>query len=79
MNISTKPTLPTRMARTAMMVGTLLVAVVNIARASVVVFDPYDNGSFLGLPDLVPGGPGENTHRAVLYNHDGSVSGSVES
>ena len=72
MSISVKPTLPTRVAFPAMMVGTLLVAAVNITRATVMVFDPYGNGSFLGLPDLVPGGLGANTHRAVLYNHGGA-------
>lgn len=48
-----------------------LVAVTDIAQAEVVVFDPHGNGSFLGLPNLVPGGPAANTHRAVLYNHGG--------
>ena len=68
-----QPTLPTRVAFTAMIAGALLVAMADIARASVVVFDPHGNGegSFLGLPDLVPGGPTANTHRAVLYNHGG--------
>ena len=71
-----KTTLSAESVLTAVIAGALLVAVADIARASVVVFDPHGNGegSFLGLPDLVTGGPGANTHRAVLYNHGGMGS-----
>ena len=71
-----KTTLSEKSVLTAVIAGSLLVAVADIARASVVVFDPHGNGggSFLGLPDLVTGGPGANTHRAVLYNHGGMGS-----
>ena len=38
---------------------------------TVVVYDPYENGSYLGLPKLKSTDLGLNTYRVVLYNHGG--------
>lgn len=69
-----KLTLPEKVVFIAVMFGTLLIATVNIARTEIVVSDPYNNESFLALPDLVSGGPDANAHRLVLYNHGGMGS-----
>ncbi len=65
--------LPARFVLALIAVGVLMIALADIARASVVIYDPFDagDGSVLALPDLAPGGPAANTHRAVLYNHGG--------
>lgn len=65
--------LSARLVLAVMAASVLMIAVADIARAGVVISDPFGNGdgSFLGLPDLVPGGLAANTHRAVLYNHGG--------
>lgn len=64
-----KKILSARFVSVAVAVGVLILSVAGIARAGVVI--PQNNDSFLGLPDLVPGGIAANTHRAVLYNHGG--------
>ena len=65
--------LPARFVLALIAVGVLMIALADSARASVVIYDPFDagDGSVLALPDLAPGGPAANTHRAVLYNHGG--------
>lgn len=70
--IMSKPTLSARAALSAVMATSLLLAVPDIAQANVIVSDPYNNGSYLALPTLVPGAPSANAHRAVLYNHGGA-------